>query len=76
MATTKSETKSAKPAKAARPAAAKRATPTNGSKPAAKKTATPKMATGRKKPEEMTLDELGQLAWATSYKNRHKRLDS
>lgn len=77
MATTKTATKTAKPTKTTRPAATKRAASTNGSKPTtAKKTVTPKMATRRKKPEEMTLDELGQLAWATSYKNRHKRLDS
>ena len=71
-------TKTAKPTKTTRPAATKRAASTNGSKPtaAAKETGATKMATRRKKPEEMTLDELGQLAWATSYKNRHKRLDS
>lgn len=77
MATTKTATKTTKPTKTTRPAATKRATPTNGSKPTAttKKTATPKAASGRKKLEEMTDEEIGLLAWETSYKNRHKRLD-
>lgn len=69
-------TKTAKPAKTARTTATKRATPVNGGKPAAtKKTATAKLPTGRKKLEEMTDEEIGLLAWETSYKNRHKRLD-
>lgn len=67
MATTKTATKTTKPTKTTRPAATKRATPT--------KTATPKAASGRKKLEEMTDEEIGLLAWETSYKNRHKRLD-
>jgi len=70
-------TKTAKPTKTTRPAATKRATPTNGSKPtaAAKKTATPTAATGRKKPEDMTLEELTLFVWDKAYKSRHKRLD-
>jgi len=77
MATTKTATKTTKPTKTARPKATKRATSTNGCKPAAAaaKTVTPKAATGRKKLEEMTDEEIGLLAWETSYKNRHKRLD-
>jgi len=75
MATTKTATKRAKPAKTARPAATRRAASTNGSKPAAKKTATPKMMIGRKKPEEMSLEELTLFVWNKAYKNRHKRLD-
>jgi len=74
MATTKTATKTAKPAKTARPAT-KRAASTNGSKPAAKKTATPKMTIGRKKPEEMSLEELTLFVWNKAYKSRHKRLD-
>lgn len=76
MATTKTATKTAKPAKTARPAATKRAASTNGSKPAAaKKIVTPKMAIGRKKPEEMSLEELTLFVWNKAYKSRHKRLD-
>jgi hypothetical protein len=48
----------------------KRPAPATNGKPA-KKVATPR----RKKLEEMTDEEIGQLAWATTYKNRHKRLD-
>ncbi len=66
-------TKPAKPAKTARTTATKRATPVNGGKPA--KTATPKLATGRKKPEDMTLEELTLFVWDKAYKSRHKRLD-
>jgi|CXWL01.1.fsa_nt_gi hypothetical protein len=75
MATTKTATKTAKPAKTARPAATKRAAPTNGSKPASKKIVAPKMAIGRKKPEEMSLEELTLFVWNKAYKSRHKRLD-
>jgi hypothetical protein len=47
-----------------------RAPATNGKKTAAKAT-----KPRRKKLEEMTDEEIGLLAWETSYKNRHKRLD-
>ena len=69
-------TKTAKTRRTAQPATTKRAASTNGGKPAAtKKTATPKLATGRKKPEDMTLEELTLFVWDKAYKSRHKRLD-
>ena len=48
--------------------------PTNGGKPA-KKTPSKAPKPRPKKLEEMTLEEVGMLAWELAYKNRHKRLD-
>lgn len=62
--------------KSARAAASKRESSSNGGRTGLpKKTVAPEKATGRKKLEQMTTEELGQLAWETSYRNRHKRLD-
>lgn len=52
-----------------KPATTSKRVATNGTKA---KTTKPRP----KKLEEMTVEEIGQLAWETSYKNRHKRLDA
>lgn len=69
-------TKATKPTKTTRAAAIKRATSMSDSKPEApRKIVRPRIATRRKMPEEMTLEELTLFVWDKAYKSRHRRLD-